>query len=80
MSHDQQHGTGAVERGIDDREDGVICRTLHHAAGLVVRRFTITNAKLNIKSENKTSVAMEAGSGNTAGLAGWSKFRNASTP
>ena len=35
-----------------------------HAAGFVVRRFTITNAKPNMKAENRISVAILAAKGN----------------
>ncbi len=41
-----------------------------HAAGLVVRRFTITKHNPNMKSVNKTSVASDSGKENVVGLAG----------
>jgi hypothetical protein len=35
-----------------------------HAAGFVVRRITMMNAKANMKAENKISVAILAAKGN----------------
>src|SRR6266852_1316291 len=76
----QQYCAGAVECGVDHRKDSVLCWVLHHAAGLVVRRFTIRKASPNMKSENSTSVAIEATSENSPWLAGYKRSRSASTP
>ena len=60
---------------------GTICMSLSdQAAGFVVRRFTITNASPNMTNVKRTSVASEAESGKTSGLAGYSSIRKASTP
>ena len=57
---------------------GVPLITLH-AAGFVVRRFTMMNASPNMKAENKISVAMDPPSAN-ASVPGYSRLRRASTP
>src|SRR5437016_13967332 len=80
VSNQQQHGAGTVQRGIDDGEDCVLGWVGHHAAGLVVRRFTITKASPNVKPENKISVAREENKEKLSGVAGYSKLRRAATP
>ena len=52
------------------RESRVLWQNLHHAAGLVERRFTRKKHSPNMKIVNSASAAMEAGSGNTVGLSG----------
>ena len=73
----QEHRAGAVERGIDDRENRELWRNRHHTAGLVLRRFTIRNASPNMNSEKSTNVAREAVSENSPWLAGYIRSRSA---
>ena len=70
----KQDRAGAVERRINHWKDGVFpergWREQDHAAGLVVRRFTITKHSPNINNVNNSSVASEFGSEKVVGLAG----------
>src|SRR5882757_8097577 len=69
-SHQQQHGTGGVERRVDYRINCVLIGNLRHAAGLVVRRLTMMKERPNMSAENSTRVAREEGKGKNSGLAG----------
>ena len=79
-SNQQQDCVGAIQRGIDLRENSVLRQNLHYAAGLVVRRFTRKKHNPNMKSVNRASAAIEAGSDKTVGLSGYRSTRKASTP
>src|SRR5580692_10064821 len=70
-SHQQQHGAGAIQAGVNRWETSELRRNLHHAAGLVVRRFTRKKHSPNMKIVNRVSMPIEAGSGNTVGLSGY---------
>ncbi len=70
VANKQQHRAGAIQGRVDHWIDRVLFRNHAHAAGLVVRRLTITNARPNMNSENNTRVASEDGRSNIAGLAG----------
>ena len=68
----QKHRAGAVQSGVQGREVRVLFGD--QAAGLIredrVRRFAINNAKPNMTSENRSSVAIAEGSGNVASAPG----------
>jgi hypothetical protein len=66
----KQHGDGSIQVGIDHWEDRVLRRNLHHAVGLVERRFTRKKHNPNMKIVNRASAAIEAGNDSTVGLSG----------
>src|SRR5580692_6957273 len=67
-AQEQQHRAGSVQSCDKGRKVGILFRD--HAAGLVVRRFAIKNARANITSENRSSVAMADGRGKVALMPG----------
>ncbi len=74
----QQHRAGPVQTRDQRREVGVLLRD--HAAGLVLRRFTMKNDNPNMATANRPRADIETGSEVSVGLAGNSNPRNPSTP
>src|ERR1700677_4906764 len=72
-TNQQQDCVGAIQSGIDLRESSILRQNLHYAAGLVVRPFTRKKHSPNRKRVNAVSMALEAGSGDTVGLSGYSR-------
>ena len=59
-------GAAALKAGLGRSSTKGVPLITYHAAGLVVRRFTMMNASPNMKAENKISVAMDAPSANAS--------------
>src|SRR5579863_1329358 len=67
-ANQQQNRAGPVQTSDQGREVGVLLG--NHAAGLVVRRFTMKKDSPNITAANKPSADIETGKEATVGLAG----------
>src|SRR5512141_253581 len=67
-SGEEQCGAGAIQGSVESGEVGVLLG--NHAAGLVLRRFAISNANPNITSENRTRVATEEDNANEVSTPG----------
>src|SRR5580698_3172983 len=77
-ANQQQNRAGSVQTSDQGREVGILLG--NHAAGLVLRRFTIKKDNPNMTAANNPSAIIETGREVSVGLAGYSSPRNASTP
>jgi len=82
VSDGEQDCGGAVQRGIEWREDAVVDLQSVQAAGWVVLRFTITNAAQKIATVNIARIRREVPSENwfIAAVAGKRAVRSTSSP
>src|ERR1051326_1037470 len=72
-SSEQERGAGSVERGVERGEEGVLLGDRvsgNQAAGLVLRRLAMRNARPNITSENRSKVAIADDKGNSVVMPG----------
>ena len=77
-ANQQQNRARPVQTSDQGRKVGVLFR--NHAAGFVVRRFTIIKQSANMQIVNRTNANIDVGREVTIGLAGYNNPRSASTP